>query len=80
MNDDQILERITEVVRDELDDGEVVLTPDTKARDVEGWDSLAHVRIVVAVEQAFGVQFDMADITSLDSVGDLVALVGKFAA
>jgi|APAra7269096979_1048534.scaffolds.fasta_scaffold185260_1 acyl carrier protein len=80
MTEDQILERITDVVRDELDDDEVVLTPDTKARDVEGWDSLAHVRIMVAVEQAFGVHFDMADITSLDSVGDLVALVGKSAA
>jgi len=75
MTNEEILTKITDVVRDELDEDDIVLTPETKARDVEGWDSLAHVRIVVAVEQEFGVRFDMAEITNLDSVGDLVALV-----
>jgi len=75
MTNEEILTKITDVVRDELDEDGIVLTPETKARDVEGWDSLAHVRIVVAVEQEFGVRFDMAEITNLDSVGDLVTLV-----
>ena len=75
MTNEEILTKITDVVRDELDEDDIVLTPETKARDVEGWDSLAHVRIVVAVEQEFGVRFDMAEITNLDSVGDLVTLV-----
>lgn len=70
-----ILSRIQDVVRDELDDDDISLTLDTQASDVDGWDSLAHVRIVIAVESEFGVRFDTMDITSLKNVGDLVALV-----
>ena len=71
------LARIEEIVRDELDDEAISLTPQTKASDVEGWDSLAHVRIVIAVETAFGLRFDTSDIGALKSVGDLVALVER---
>jgi acyl carrier protein len=42
---------------------------------VEGWDSLAHVRIMIAVEEELGVRFDMSEITSLNDVGDLVRLI-----
>lgn len=69
------LDRIQDVVRDELDDDAIVLTSDTKASDVDGWDSLAHVRIVIAIESEFGLRFDTSDITSLKNVGDLVRLV-----
>ena len=71
------LARIEEIVRDELDDETISLTPQTKASDVEGWDSLAHVRIVIAVETVFGLRFDTSDIGDLKSVGDLVALVER---
>lgn len=71
------LARIEEIVRDELDDETITLTPATKASDVEGWDSLAHVRIVIAVETAFGLRFDTRDIGALKSVGDLAALVER---
>ena len=71
------LARIEEIVRDELDDETISLTPQTKASDVEGWDSLAHVRIVIAVETAFGLRFDTSDIGALKSVSDLVALVER---
>lgn len=70
-----ILDRIQDVVRDELDDDEIALTNETSASDVDGWDSLAHVRIVIAIEGEFGVRFDTGKITSLKNVGDLVALV-----
>lgn len=71
------LARIEEIVRDELDDESISLTAQTKASDVEGWDSLAHVRIVIAVETAFGLRFDTSDIGGLKSVGDLAALVER---
>jgi acyl carrier protein len=70
-----ILDRIQDVVREELEDDGIVLTPDTKASDVDGWDSLAHVRIVIAIESEFGLRFDTGDITSLKTVGDLARLV-----
>jgi acyl carrier protein len=75
VTDDEILSRITDVVRDQLDDDDISLTPATEANSVDGWDSLAHVRIMIAVEEEFGVRFQTSEITSLKNVGGLVALV-----
>ena len=75
MNDSEILERITEIASEELEDDNLVLTMQTIATDVPGWDSLAHVRIVVAVERAYRTRFETGQITSLKNVGDLVRLV-----
>lgn len=70
-----MLEVITSTIRDELDDDTVMLTPETSASDVEGWDSLAHVRIMVAIEERFGVHFSNSEITSMKNVGELIALI-----
>ncbi len=75
MSTDLILETITATVRDELEDDSIVLTLQTRAKDVPGWDSLAHVRIVVGVEVAYGVEFNTNDVVGLKNVGDLVRLV-----
>lgn len=75
MTDDALLAAITDVVRDELDNDEIVLTPEMEAGEVEGWDSLAHVRIMIAVEQRFGIRFTTSEITALKDIGALVALV-----
>jgi acyl carrier protein len=74
---DEILARLQPVFRDVLDDESIVIAPDSKASDVKGWDSVAHIRILIAVEQEFGIQFDTAEINALDNVGDLITLVGK---
>jgi acyl carrier protein len=75
MDDEEILRRVEEVVRDQLDDETITLTTATRADEVDGWDSLAHVRIMIAVEEEFGVRFQTSEITSLKNVGGLVDLV-----
>lgn len=75
MDDEAILRRVEDVVRDQLDDETITLTPATRADEVDGWDSLAHVRIMIAVEEEFGVRFQTSEITSLKNVGGLVGLV-----
>ena len=75
MGDSEILERVQTVVADQLDRDDVALSMNTVADSVEGWDSLAHVRIMIAVEEEFGVRIDMSEITSLNDVGDLVRLI-----
>ncbi len=77
MTDEDILKRLSSLIADVLDLGELKLTRETTADRVEGWDSLAHVRIVVTAEQAFGHQFATGEITSLKSVGDLVDLIKR---
>ena len=72
---DEILAKVTEVIQDQLDLDRLVLTPQSQASDVEGWDSLAHVRIMIALEQAFGVRFTTNQITSTENVGQLLDML-----
>ena len=59
----------------DLDVDETIVTPDTTAKDIEEWDSLSHIRLLVAVERKFKVKFTNSEIEQLKRVGDLVALV-----
>ena len=77
MERNEILERVQEVFRDELELDDLVLTDETTADDVEEWDSLTHVQIVVALEKAFTLKFTSREILSWDNVGDLVDSIEK---
>jgi acyl carrier protein len=55
----------------------VQLRPETTAADVDGWDSVAHVMLVLASERQFGVKFDGAEIASAANVGEFVDLVAS---
>jgi acyl carrier protein len=77
MTDETILERLTAVIGDVLGLPDLVLSPATTAAEVPGWDSLAHVDLIVAVEGAFGLRFTTQEVMGLQKVGDLVALVSR---
>lgn len=77
MERNDIMSRVQEVFRDELELDDLVLTDDTTADDVEEWDSLSHVQLVVALEKAFNIKFTSREILSWDNVGDLVDCIGK---
>jgi len=71
----QIYARLTQVFHDVFQDDSLVLAPDVTADDVEDWDSMSHIRLVISVERAFAVKFSAADIGMLRNVGDLVDLI-----
>src|SRR4051812_26004390 len=77
LNVDDILARLQGLFRDVLDQPSLMLTLRTDAESIEGYDSLAHINILTAVEQEFGVHFELQDILSLENAGDLVALVQR---
>jgi acyl carrier protein len=77
MSNEKMLSELSELIGDILDLDDLILTETTVADDVDGWDSLAHVRIVVAAEQKFGVRFSTSEITSLASVGELASLIER---
>ncbi|MDR1692923.1 MAG: acyl carrier protein [Oscillospiraceae bacterium] len=77
MTRDEIFAKLTELFRDLFDDRSIVLTDATTASDIEGWDSLEHVSLIVAVEKLFRVKFTMDEILSLRKVGDMADLVRK---
>jgi acyl carrier protein len=77
MTSTEILDSIRGAMNDvfdvDLDEGAV--NPDTTANDIEEWDSLSHIRLIVAIERKFKIKFKNSEIESLKRVGDFVALV-----
>lgn len=72
MERSEIFKKVNEIFCDELDNEDIVLNDDTTADDVEEWDSLSHVQLIVAVEKAFGIKFTSNEILSWSNVGQLV--------
>lgn len=70
-----ILAKLTPVFREVFDDDEISPHPAMVAKDVEGWDSLTHIRLIVSIEKTFRVRFAAGEIGSLKNVGELVALL-----
>ncbi len=75
MIESQIYTRLTELFEDVFDEDSIKLTPDLSAKDVDGWDSLTHIRLMLTVEGAFKIKLSTSEIGKLQNVGDLVALI-----
>ncbi|MHB0853016.1 acyl carrier protein [Stutzerimonas nitrititolerans] len=71
-----ILDALTQLFHDVIDDNGIELTPETTANDIDGWDSQAHVTLIVAAEQRFGIRFRTAELESLRNVGHFVQSIG----
>jgi acyl carrier protein len=66
-----VLEEATEVFKDVLDNERIELSSETTADDIEEWDSLSHIQLIVALEKHFKIKFTTAEITSFKNVGQL---------
>jgi acyl carrier protein len=75
MDDAQIYSRLAGVFNEVFDDETIEVTPQLTAKDVDGWDSLTNVRLILSVEKAFKIRFTTSEIGNLENVGDLVALI-----
>ena len=72
---DVSLEKIQEIMIDTFDLDDVTITRETTAADIEEWDSLSHIRLIVAIEREFGIKFSNAEIEGLANVGQLLDTV-----
>ena len=72
MSREEIFEKLNEVFRDVFDDEEIEVGEETTAADIDGWDSLEHINLIVAVERCFGIKFTMGETTGLKNVGEMV--------
>ena len=73
----EILTQVNEIFKDVLDNEDIQLTPSTTADDIEEWDSLTHVQLIVAIEKHFKIRFSTSEITSYKNVGELCEGVQK---
>lgn len=72
MEKNQIMTEVQEIFRDVLDNEDIELTPETMADDIEEWDSLSHIQLIVAIEKHFKVKFTSKEILSWKNVGEMV--------
>ena len=75
MDDEQVYARLSKIFEDVFDEDSIKVTPELSARDVDGWDSLTHIRLILTIEKAFKIKFSTSEIGKLEKVGDLVALI-----
>lgn len=77
MTVEEVFQRLLGIFRDVIDEDDLELRNDTTADQVEGWDSLAQVRILIAAEKAFNIRLNIDEINNLPDVGALVDAIHR---
>ena len=75
MTREEVYETLNGVFQDVFDDESIVVNDDTTSEDGDGWDSLEHINLIAAVEQEFGVKFNMGQVVSMKNVGEMVDII-----
>ncbi|HMF71162.1 MAG TPA: acyl carrier protein [Flavitalea sp.] len=73
----EVLTQAKDVFKDTLDNDKIELTPETTADDIEEWDSLSHIQLIVALEKHFKIKFTTAEITSYKNVGQMAESISR---
>ena len=74
MTREEIFEELNEVFSDVFDE-EITVTETTTADDIEDWDSLEHINLIVAVENKFGFKFNIGEVNKMKNVGEMVDII-----
>lgn len=77
MKTEDIMKNIQSVFRDVLDDETLEIREETVPSDIDDWDSLSHVILIVALEEEFEVKFKITEVQTLDNVGDMARLLAE---
>lgn len=75
MTREEIFEDVTEIFRDVFDDDTLVIGDETNSADIEDWDSLEHIELVINMEKHFGLKFNIKEVNKLQNVGEMVDLI-----
>ncbi len=77
MRSSEIIQDLQIIFSDVLDLPDLCLTAESNASNVEGWDSLAHINLVVAIEKRYNIKFALAELRGLNNVGEMADLIVK---
>jgi acyl carrier protein len=75
MDESDIYGRLTEIIRDLFDDDSIIATPALSAKEVDGWDSLTHIRLMLTIEKAFKIELSALEIGKMERLGDLAKII-----
>ena len=68
----ELIDKLNEIFCEVFDDDDIKIAPETTANDVDGWDSLSHVNLIVAIETRFNIRFSQKELLTFKNVGDLM--------
>ena len=69
------MEKVNEIFRDVFDDEELIITDSTNSDDIEDWDSLEHISLIISMEKEFDMKFDIKEVNKLENVGQMVDMI-----
>ncbi|HJD32596.1 MAG TPA: acyl carrier protein [Candidatus Eisenbergiella stercorigallinarum] len=75
MTREEVYKTLNGVFQDVFDDESIEVNDETTSDDIEDWDSLEHINLIAAVEQEFGVKFNMGQVVSMKNVGEMVDII-----
>ena len=75
MTREEVYETLNGVFQDVFDDESIEVHDETTSDDIEDWDSLEHINLIAAVEQEFGVKFNMGQVVSMKNVGEMMDII-----
>jgi len=75
MTREEVYVKLNEVFRDVFDDEDITVSDTTTANDIDDWDSLEHINLIVAIEDCFGMKFNMGEVTTMKNVGAMVDII-----
>ncbi|MEA4804370.1 acyl carrier protein [Acetobacterium wieringae] len=70
-----IFDKVEVVFRDVFDDENLNISEDTNSEDIEDWDSLEHINLIVAMETVFKLKFNITEVAELKNVGEMIDLI-----
>ena len=77
MSREEIFEKVQEIFRDVFDDEELIISDRTNSDEIEDWDSLEHISLIVSMEKAFSMKFDIKEVNKLENVGEMIDLIKR---
>ena len=77
MSREEIFDRVQEIFRDVFDNEELVISDATNSDEIEDWDSLEHISLIVSMEKAFSMKFDIKEVNKLENVGEMIDLIKR---
>lgn len=75
MTRDEVLKQLNDIFITNFDDDSIVLTDQTTSKDIEYWDSLEQINIIMACEKKWNLKFDIEEINKMKNVGEMVDLI-----
>ena len=75
MDRDTVFSKVQEIFRDVFDDEELVINDTTNSDDIEDWDSLEHIALIVSMEKEFNLKFDIKQVNKLENVGQMIDMI-----